>query len=439
MLFMTPRKEPAVRLVAYVDRVTAELLAEHAEAEDVSVGTVLDRLNDAERVHPADAPTDLYRWFDAEGRLLYVGISVSAAERAAQHRAHKSWWAEVANMTVEHFSCRAEAQERERLAITGEKPTHNINYNTPRRTHTASPRPPRPAPVPCKDPGCVKDATAAGWCSAHYQLQRRHTGSPCSVEGCTSRVQAGGLCSMHYQRERNRGGLGPAETERIRGGRSTREAWEAAVATGQRMQRIDGLGPCLIHDGAIDGSGHAQVTYGRRRVARLSRLAVEFGKAVSLDSSELVLHRCVDETSYFHKRCFEPDHLYVAKQNGAGVKAAGIAWAGFAGRITPADKEVLEKMARAGATTPEIANQLGFTTQAVRYVWKAILPDVPLPGRDASPGRMTPADRVRLESMARAGATTTEIADALGFTLQAIRNMWRKRCPDVPFPSRSGR
>ena len=70
--------------------------------------------------------TDLYRYFDAEGRLLYVGISFSAIARASQHRSGKGWWVQVANMTVEHLSTREEATEAERVAILTERPIHNI-------------------------------------------------------------------------------------------------------------------------------------------------------------------------------------------------------------------------------------------------------------------------------------------------------------------------
>jgi hypothetical protein len=77
-----------------------------------------------------DSTTDLYRYFDAEGRLLYVGISFSAIARAAQHRKSKGWWRDVANMTIEHLPTRAAALDAERNAIIGEKPAHNIVWSS---------------------------------------------------------------------------------------------------------------------------------------------------------------------------------------------------------------------------------------------------------------------------------------------------------------------
>jgi hypothetical protein len=70
--------------------------------------------------------TDLYRFYDHDGRLLYVGISFSAVARASQHRAEKPWWPDVANMTVEHLPSRAAAMAAELAAIRTEKPIHNV-------------------------------------------------------------------------------------------------------------------------------------------------------------------------------------------------------------------------------------------------------------------------------------------------------------------------
>ena len=76
-----------------------------------------------------DGATDLYRFFDADGRLLYVGISFSAVARASQHRGEKPWWPEVANMTVERHDTRDAAAEAELAAILSEKPIHNVVGN----------------------------------------------------------------------------------------------------------------------------------------------------------------------------------------------------------------------------------------------------------------------------------------------------------------------
>lgn len=68
----------------------------------------------------------LYRHFDDEGRLLYVGVSMMAVYRTVQHRRNSHWFREVCTITIEHFATRAEALTAEALAIRTEKPLHNI-------------------------------------------------------------------------------------------------------------------------------------------------------------------------------------------------------------------------------------------------------------------------------------------------------------------------
>lgn len=73
---------------------------------------------------------DLYRFFDADDQLLYVGISFNAAQRAMQHRHDKPWWTDVARMNVEHLPVnRQEAEAIERSAIVTERPLYNVTHN----------------------------------------------------------------------------------------------------------------------------------------------------------------------------------------------------------------------------------------------------------------------------------------------------------------------
>ena len=72
---------------------------------------------------------DLYRFYDANDVLLYVGISLNAAHRANTHRKDKPWWTDVARMDVQHLPTRSVALDAERAAIAAEKPLHNIIHN----------------------------------------------------------------------------------------------------------------------------------------------------------------------------------------------------------------------------------------------------------------------------------------------------------------------
>jgi hypothetical protein len=71
-------------------------------------------------------PTALYRHFDGEGRLLYVGISLSPTYRLSQHRVSSSWFVRISRISVEWFHNRDTALEAERRAIKAEKPEYNI-------------------------------------------------------------------------------------------------------------------------------------------------------------------------------------------------------------------------------------------------------------------------------------------------------------------------
>jgi predicted GIY-YIG superfamily endonuclease len=71
-------------------------------------------------------PTQLYRHFDKDGALLYVGISLSAVARLAQHKAASAWFKEITKIDVCEFPSREDALAAERAAIHAEKPKHNI-------------------------------------------------------------------------------------------------------------------------------------------------------------------------------------------------------------------------------------------------------------------------------------------------------------------------
>lgn len=69
--------------------------------------------------------TALYRHFDVAGRLLYVGISLSAVHRLTQHRTGSPWFNEIAKITIEWFASRTAALDAELVAIRTEHPAWN--------------------------------------------------------------------------------------------------------------------------------------------------------------------------------------------------------------------------------------------------------------------------------------------------------------------------
>lgn len=71
----------------------------------------------------------LYRLYDANDQLLYVGISKSAIHRLHQHLETQPWGDEIAYQKIERFEDRKTVAAAERQAIKTEHPKYNIVHN----------------------------------------------------------------------------------------------------------------------------------------------------------------------------------------------------------------------------------------------------------------------------------------------------------------------
>jgi predicted GIY-YIG superfamily endonuclease len=106
-------------------------------SEAVDDTNLLAKLCDSLRDHLREnqlAPLNnvLYRLYDKDGDLLYIGITSDVVARMAGHRGDKSWWNEVADKKFEYFKTRAELEAVERLAIIREKPLYNVIHHPDR-------------------------------------------------------------------------------------------------------------------------------------------------------------------------------------------------------------------------------------------------------------------------------------------------------------------
>lgn len=79
----------------------------------------------------------LYRFFDATGQLLYVGLTSDPGRRMGQHRVEKPWWSEVANVTIQTYPDRESVAAAERAAIRTETPRYNVACTMRPRERTA--------------------------------------------------------------------------------------------------------------------------------------------------------------------------------------------------------------------------------------------------------------------------------------------------------------
>jgi|GEM_PF-6266393 len=67
----------------------------------------------------------LYRVFDENKELLYIGITSDGPKRFRRHGNDREWWPEVRHIEVEHFASRDEVRRAEQDAIETEHPRHN--------------------------------------------------------------------------------------------------------------------------------------------------------------------------------------------------------------------------------------------------------------------------------------------------------------------------
>jgi excinuclease UvrABC nuclease subunit len=77
----------------------------------------------------------LYKHYDANGTLLYIGQSTDALRRLYYHQINKSPWIDrVATVEIKHFNSKQAVDNAERCAILTEQPPYNRLHNecTPR-------------------------------------------------------------------------------------------------------------------------------------------------------------------------------------------------------------------------------------------------------------------------------------------------------------------
>lgn len=78
--------------------------------------------------HPEKSGLVLYRFYDADDNLLYIGITNNPRVRFSQHNASKHWFKHVTRSTMEHFATRQELEIAEIAAIQSERPKYNLAH-----------------------------------------------------------------------------------------------------------------------------------------------------------------------------------------------------------------------------------------------------------------------------------------------------------------------
>ncbi len=69
--------------------------------------------------------TCVYRLYDADDRLLYVGLTMNPLGRMSKHR-RRAWWQDVDRITMQWFDGREAAKAAEWRATGTDAPLYNI-------------------------------------------------------------------------------------------------------------------------------------------------------------------------------------------------------------------------------------------------------------------------------------------------------------------------
>lgn len=70
----------------------------------------------------------LYRFYDIDERLLYIGKSIDLRTRFVSHMRTKLWWNKVVKMVTEDFLDDLQLLNAEKEAIINENPIYNIQH-----------------------------------------------------------------------------------------------------------------------------------------------------------------------------------------------------------------------------------------------------------------------------------------------------------------------
>jgi predicted GIY-YIG superfamily endonuclease len=83
--------------------------------------------------------TALYRHFNAQGQLLYVGITCDPVRRTATHFVNSDWAADLARIEVEWHDSKKAAIDAECRAIRSEQPVNNCGAGQRKKSGVSKP------------------------------------------------------------------------------------------------------------------------------------------------------------------------------------------------------------------------------------------------------------------------------------------------------------
>ncbi|MFF3998600.1 GIY-YIG nuclease family protein [Streptomyces cyaneofuscatus] len=173
------------------------------------------------------ARTALYRFFDSDDVLLYVGITNMPQVRWAAHTM-KPWWKQVARKEVVWFENRAAAAQAEVGAIRREEPKYNIA-----NAWYAEPKRPGVAAVPVQRQSSSRMTAVPG---ARSEADQELAAAAEAWRKSRAELDAANAELRALLIRGRAEGLGPSEMARLSG--FTRE-WVSKIAPDPRRARDD--------------------------------------------------------------------------------------------------------------------------------------------------------------------------------------------------------
>lgn len=84
-------------------------------------------VNPIATIDHAESPHFVYRFYNSDGEILYVGYTNSPSRRWSSHQRSKSWWSEVSYKSFDVYNSSEEALIAEAVQIRDLEPLYNVS------------------------------------------------------------------------------------------------------------------------------------------------------------------------------------------------------------------------------------------------------------------------------------------------------------------------
>ena len=128
---LPPEERPAYRDAVRTSSGLGERAWRNWIAQAMGIASESVKQYEADRpTYDLDHPTAVYRYFDADGRLLYVGVAKDPDKRQSEHALTAAWYPYFVRREDTWHSTRSDALAEERAAVRDEMPIFNLHMSS---------------------------------------------------------------------------------------------------------------------------------------------------------------------------------------------------------------------------------------------------------------------------------------------------------------------